>query len=106
MKVKPTQDQQQFWKPGTQIAYIPMHANGDINHPGTEFGFVSGLPGHIGVPCRFWRHGHPGDLRTLANDELTPIMRIVQFESVPQSIVDQALASVRRQPGIFEEVTQ
>lgn len=27
--------------PGTPVAYIPLHANGDIEHPDVEYGIVS-----------------------------------------------------------------
>ena len=28
-------------RPGTRVAYIPNHANGDVNHPDVEWGHVS-----------------------------------------------------------------
>lgn len=73
-------------KPLTQIAYIPAHANGDIAHPDVEFGFVTSLRKDAAF-CRYWRKGHPGELRTLANSELTPIENLVEFESVTQFAV-------------------
>lgn len=28
---------------GDRVAYIPYHANGDINHPDVEYGIVTGM---------------------------------------------------------------
>jgi hypothetical protein len=77
-------------RPGTQIAYVPTHANGDINHPDVEFGFVVSRSGNFSdhYYCRYWRDGHPGELRTVANSELTPGSCLVEHTSVPQSVVD------------------
>lgn len=57
-----------------QIAYIPDHAEGDIEHPDVEFGFVSSDRGEGGsVFCRYWLKGRNGrELRTTANSEATP----------------------------------
>lgn len=74
-------------KPGTQIAYIPLHAEGDINHPDVEFGFVVSERGDAHF-CRYWRRGHLGELRTVANSELTPTDNLVEYKSVSQDVVD------------------
>jgi len=74
-------------KPGTQIAYIPLHAEGDINHPDVEFGFVVSERGDAHF-CRYWRRGHLGELRTVANSELTPTNNLVEYKSVSQDVVD------------------
>jgi hypothetical protein len=74
-------------EPGTQIAYIPLHAEGDINHPDVEFGFVT-LEKHDCHFCRYWRKGHLGELRTVANSEYTPTAMLVEHISVPQDLVD------------------
>ena len=74
-------------KPGTQIAYIPLHAEGDINHPDVEFGFVVSKRGDAHF-CRYWRRGHLGELRTVANSELTPTNNLVEYKSVSQDVVD------------------
>lgn len=80
-------------KQGTQIAYIPNHAEGNITHPDVEFGFVSSerAGAHF---CRYWRKGHPGELRTLANSELTPTENLIEHESVSQECVEQWLAEL------------
>ena len=73
---------------GCQIAYIPLHCDGDINHPDVEFGFVTGFNSEGDPFCRYWRKGQIGTLRTTANSECTPIDMIVRHFSVPQSKVD------------------
>jgi hypothetical protein len=75
-------------KIGQQIAYIPMHAGGDINHPDVEFGFVTGFNSQGDPFCRYWRKGEIGTLRTTANSECTPIDMVVDHVSVPQTKVD------------------
>jgi len=74
-------------KPGTQIAYIPLHAEGDINHPDVEFGFVVSERGDAHF-CRYWRKGRLGELKTVANSELTPTDNLVEYKSVSQDVVD------------------
>jgi len=77
-------------KRGTQIAYIPTHANGDINHPDVEFGFVTSTRNDVAF-CRYWSKRNPFELRTKANSEATPVDMIVGVNSVPKVMVDQAL---------------
>lgn len=78
---------QQTFKPGDQVAYIPVHAAGDIAHPDVEFGFVVRQSPSGDYFCRYWRKGSPGDLRTVANSECTPAASLVHHESVPQGTV-------------------
>lgn len=59
-----------FWLLRTQIAYLPPHAEGDINHPDVQFGFVVIDCGEKSW-CRFWMPGGR-ELRTKANSELVP----------------------------------
>jgi hypothetical protein len=80
-------------KPGTQIAYIPMHADGDVSHPDVEFGFITSVRGNIAF-CRYWFKGKPGDLRTRLVSESTMLEDIISHESVPQARVEQALAAI------------
>lgn len=77
-------------KPLTQVAYIPTHAKGDIAHPDVEFGFVTSLRKNAAF-CRYWRKSFPGQLRTLANSELTSLENLVEFESVPQFAVAETV---------------
>ena len=78
-------------KRGDQIAYIPAHAELD-DHQDVEFGFVTSVRSQGGIAfCRYWRKGQPGELRTVANSESTPLDRLEACPSVPQSTVDRLL---------------
>lgn len=76
---------------GDQVAYIPPHAL-DIDDPGVEFGFVTSTDGkHAFV--RYWYPGLPyGRLRTTANSERTPMRRLIHFDYIAQTIVDELLS--------------
>lgn len=84
-------------KSGTQIVYVPNHAEGDLNHYDCEIGFVmrDQKDGSDSVFCRYWRKGLAGiELRTKANSELTPIDNIIVMDSVPQQLVRDAINEV------------
>ena len=82
---------QSKFQPGDQIAYIPNHAAGDIQHPDVEFGFVTSTNRNGDCHCRYWRKGQPGVMRTVANSECTPADCMVRRDTVAQSIVDGLL---------------
>ena len=75
---------------GQQIAYVPMHAAGDLTHPDVEFGFVTSVRGDT-VFCRYWSKHSLGELRTKANSEGADRRLIVPHQSRMQSDVDAAL---------------
>lgn len=75
---------------GTQIVYIPNHAQGDIEHNDVEYGFVE-EPGETVARCRYWRQGSKGTLRTIANGEVTPVANLRAHDSIDQVIVDKWL---------------
>ena len=81
-------------KQGTQIIYVPTHANGDIHHQDCEAGFVAHettLPGNA-IFCRYWVNGSvPRRLRTTAISEATPIYLLVIRDTVPQEEVEAAM---------------
>jgi hypothetical protein len=80
---------------GDQIAYIPHHAEGDVNHPDVELGFVTGATqGGNAYFCRYWRKERLGVLRTVANSESTPVDCMVRVDSVDQTIVDRLLVEL------------
>jgi hypothetical protein len=81
------------FQPGTQIAYIPNHARGDIKHPDVEFGFVVSL-GLGGVFCRYWSKSAPNILRTTATSELTYYEHLVLHKSHPQFEVDYIIEKI------------
>lgn len=74
---------------GTQIIYVPDHAEGDPEHPDCERGFVTSVRGDVAF-CRYWSKFHRG-LRTVSNSESTPIRNLVVQDSVPQEKVDRLL---------------
>jgi hypothetical protein len=77
---------------GTQIAYIPNHAEGEISHPDVKFGFVTKHEeGASFAICRYWRNGELGTLRTTTTGEATPIENLIEHETVSQSIVEKEL---------------
>lgn len=75
--------------PGTQIIYVPMHADG-ILHPDAELGFVTSNAGGKNVFCRYWSKSHDG-LRTLANSEATPVENLVIKDTREQDVVDELM---------------
>jgi hypothetical protein len=91
-------------KQGTQIAYIPTHANGDIKHPDVEFGFVMAENEDTHF-CRYWRKGNLGELRTRANSEATPNENLVEHQSVRQTVVDywiKVIAQEEAKVGVYD----
>lgn len=77
-------------KRGTQIAYVPRHANGDLDHDDVETGFITSVIGNAAF-CRYWSKANPDELRTKANSELTHICLLEKIDSVPQGRVDELL---------------
>jgi hypothetical protein len=72
---------------GDQIAYLPDHAEGDLNHPDVQVGFVTSVRGDT-VFCRYWLGSYSKPqttLRTQANSEGTPIRCLVKLVSSPIS---------------------
>lgn len=81
--------------PKDQIAYIPLHANGDIEHRDVQFGFVTSsrmIDGQLQVWCRYWLDldKYPMMLRTKANSERVNAEMLVKHKSVPKMRVEEA----------------
>ena len=72
-------------KLGTQIAYVPLHAE-DRFHPDVEYGFVTSVKESFAF-CRYWRKFEPGVLRTTANSEATPKDQLIEIDSVPEGVI-------------------
>jgi len=91
---------------GQQIAYIPPHAKGDVNHPDTIFGFVYSLAFDTAeVFCRFWNKSifssydnfnglssYIKYLRTRNNSEKCKTEYIKQFDCFPQKYIDDLVS--------------
>ncbi len=80
---------------GTQIAYIPLHAKGDINHKDVQFGFITSAAKDGAWFCRYWYDekiaGVKGELRTKSCSEATPAECLVEHDSYSEEMVDAAL---------------
>jgi len=84
----------EIFKRGEQIAYIPLHARQrPQDHPDVEYGFVMSQKDET-VWCRFWRKGHPGELRTRANSEAVDAHSLVRTHSVPDDLVQEILKEI------------
>lgn len=78
-------------KCGTQIVYVPLHANGDTDHSDCETGFATSFkPGSDTAFCRYCK-ATPGELRTKANSEATPVDLLIVEDTVRQSLAESAL---------------
>ncbi len=79
------------WEPKMQVAYIPTHAEGDINHKDVEYGFVTSTNDQF-VFCRFWskreRNGGEYELRTKANSEACRPQDLVPYRYVGEALVN------------------
>ncbi len=76
---------------GTQVIYIPDHADSDANHPDSKCGFVASEGRVAGaVFCRFWNEDFSA-LETTDNSERTPIANLILERSVDQARVDEML---------------
>ena len=78
---------------GTQIIYVPDHADGSLSHPDCQPGFVTSVS-KDGVFCRYWSKHDPSTLRTKANSELTPRRLLVIVDTRPQEEVREALREI------------
>jgi len=80
-------------KRGTQIVYIPQHAEGDRNHKDVEEGFVTSVRGNSAF-CRYWSKYDRYQLRTKANSESTSIRDLVIEATRTQDIIDEMLEDI------------
>ncbi len=78
-------------KRGTQIIYVPGHAEGDVNHPDCDRGFVTSVRAGM-VFCRHWsKKAPPPELRTKLCSERRYARDLVVVDSAEQWVVDVAL---------------
>lgn len=87
---------------GTQIIYVPLHADGDESHEDAQEGFVTSVVNTMAF-CRFWSRQRPNELRTRVNSEAVPVHLLVVRDTRPQSRVDAALAQVEKEQEEFAE---
>lgn len=85
---------------GTQIAYIPNHANKNIEHADVEFGFImrKSVTGRAYF-CRFWLKQEPYTnlLRTNANSESVDIRNLYLYDSHDQQRIIDILPQLQAQ---------
>lgn len=75
------------WPRGTQVLYVPGHANGNERHPDVQAGFVWRDSGGAAVFVRYFAKGNPDVLRTRANSESTPRdMLVLRQHHTPEEI--------------------
>jgi hypothetical protein len=77
---------------GDQIIYVPRHANGDINHPDCEKGFITSVRGNTAF-CRYFSKYNTG-LRTLSCSEATPTDLLVKQRHHSQRIIDKLMEKI------------
>ena len=88
---------------GTQIIYVPDHAEGELKHRDCEAGFVMYVRGETAY-CRYWSKYDPTLLRTQANSEGTPIHNLVELETRSQELVNRVIAKIEYDGGqLLEE---
>lgn len=76
---------------GTQVVYVPDHADGRLDHPNSEEGFVTSVKEDLGIAfCRFWSKHYDG-LRTQANSEACFAEDLVVKATQPQTRIDAIL---------------
>ncbi len=79
---------------GTQIIYVPDHADG-VSHSDCEIGFVTSMT-EEGAFCRYWSKHNPGHLRTTANSEMTQFKNLVVMNTYPQIEIDALLHVIEK----------
>lgn len=79
---------------GDQVIYTPTHAEGDINHPDSERGFVTSHNDEY-VFCRFFHKNFNLGLRTTANSEACYPGDLVKHKFMPQSAVWNLIEEIK-----------
>jgi hypothetical protein len=76
----------------TQVAYIPNHANGDVNHKDVQFGFTASEQLADGAYfVRYWLSRTSNELRTKANGERTYKSNLIMFTTHKDEEVLEAI---------------
>lgn len=91
-----------LYRKGDQVAYIPPHADGDINHPDVEFGFVTSTANKGAVVfCRFFynKGRHRGELRTTANSESVWKEMLVKHKHKEKHVIKELLEQIEASNG-------
>lgn len=84
-------------KRGTQIAYIPDHADNNLDHADVEYGFITSIKKiEMGMMeelifCRFWNNNNLDELWTTSCSVCVPIDKLIYFILKPKNVIDEAL---------------
>jgi len=79
--------------PKDQVAYVPLHCDGDLHHEDVELGFVTSVNTNA-VFCRYFYKS--GELRTTANSEGCAPDSLVLFKHHPQAEIDALYQSIMK----------
>lgn len=81
-------------KTGTQVAYLPDHAENDITHPDVQFGFITSTNERFAF-VRYWKKMQEGkQLRTTSCSEGTDVKNLRLAKSCSMKEVVDALNSI------------
>jgi len=83
----------QSFRVGDQIAYMPDHAEGKIDHPAVQFGFITNVREDAAF-CRYWNTAYPDELITTTNSQLTYYRNLVHHHFIDQTKVDLLLVEL------------
>jgi len=98
------QDQIKNLKQGTQIIYVPNHAD-SIDHPDCEEGFVTSVTEN-GAFCRYWSKYFSGHLRTVANSEKTNFRNLVIKNTHDQQEINKLIQTMKALPLYYGTVPE
>ena len=94
-------NKKEILKRGTQIVYVPNHADGDLKHEDCEYGFVITDKGESAF-CRYFLKDK--SLRTVANSELTPKDMLIVANHRPQKDIDTWVKNIEHAPEIYGSI--
>ena len=79
---------------GDQIAYLPTHVEGEIEHSDVEFGFITTInERHRRAWCRFFFHGTT-ELRTVSNSEVVGLESLLKYHHSEHRVIRAAQEKV------------
>jgi hypothetical protein len=85
-----------YYAPLAQVAYVPPHARGNKNHPDVIYGFVTSDPGKEFVFVRYWVKGREGEkLRDVAH--IVSRKRLIPYDKCTEKEVKAAWKILTRQ---------
>lgn len=84
------------FKQGMQVAYIPQHAEKDINHEDVEYGFITKVDTERRVAwVRYWRGKDNLILRTDDNSQRTRFDSLVPHALCSRKTIDYMLHQLK-----------